>query len=394
MRTLGHLPARLAIPVAIAAVVLFAVGLFAEEHTPIQTDPNKWVDQNSQVIHDINAMQTQTGASSELGIFVQDPHGLFSDEASAFVTAFATGELAKFPGKLTNVSSLPTTVFYLMQVPGATPLAPTGEDLRKAFAVAPAELRPTLVAEGGAAQNIIFQTGPSTLEVRKEVIEDVRATVRPPAGVSATPSGLAVVGVGLLDNLTANRLLLAELAIGGVFLWLLLRFRSITKAVLIILPVVLAVGLSASVIKLSGITVSPLTTVGSPLVIAICGEFASLIMFRHLEERSRGLAPHEAIDVAAARTGRAFFASSLTTVGGFAVLLFSPLPLLRDFGAIVAISIAIALLSAMVVLPPLLVWADEHGLLAGRAATSPEPPSPAVDHVTSAPAPAHPTGLR
>ena len=59
--------------------------------------------------------------------------------------------------------------------------------------------------------------------------------------------------------------------------------------------------------------------------------------------------------------GRAFFASALTTVGGFAVLLFSPLPLLRDFGAIVAITIAIALLSAVTVLPPVLIWADERG---------------------------------
>ena len=45
------------------------------------------------------------------------------------------------------------------------------------------------------------------------------------------------------------------------------------------------------------------------------------------------------------------------------MLLFSPLPLLRDFGAIVAITIAIALLSAMCALPPMLVWAENHGLL-------------------------------
>ena len=76
--------------------------------------------------------------------------------------------------------------------------------------------------------------------------------------------------------------------------------------------------------------------------------------------------------MAAARTGRAFFASSLTTVGGFAVLLFSPLPLLRDFGAIVAITIAIALLSAMTVMPPLLVWFDERGLLLGGNQPSPD----------------------
>ena len=160
-----------------------------------------------------------------------------------------------------------------------------------------------------------------------------------------------------------------------------MRFRSPVRAFLLMFPILLAVGLSATVVKLAGITVSPLTTVGSPLVIAICGEFASLILFRHLEERARGADPQEASDVAAARTGRAFFASSLTTVGGFAVLWFSPLPLLRDFGAIVAITIAIALLSAITVLPPLLVWADDHGLLkvdqtGGDEDTGPPAPEP------------------
>jgi uncharacterized protein len=363
MTWLGHLPQRLVVPLVVVGLGLFVVGLYAEHATPIQTDPNQWVDQSSAVIHDINAMQATTGASSELGVYLTSSRGVFTDQMSAFTTHFALAELARFPGKLTNVSSLPTTVYYLMAVPGASALPPTGQDLRAAYDVAPRDLQSSMVAAGGTAENVVFQTGPSTLEVRKTVIEDIRATVHPPAGITATPSGLAVIGVGLLDNLTSNRLLLTYLALGGVFLWMLVRFRSLVRAALLMFPILLAVGLSATVVKLSGITVSPLTTVGSPLVIAICGEFASLILFRHLEERARGADPQEASDVAAARTGRAFFASSLTTVGGFAVLWLSPLPLLRDFGAIVAITIAIALLSAVTVLPPLLVWADDHGLL-------------------------------
>ncbi len=363
MTGLAHVPRALAVPLALLTVALFVAGLFAERATPIQTDPNKWVDQGSQVIRDIDYMQRQTGASSELGVYLQGQGGVFTDQVSSFVTSFAIAELEKYPGKLATVSSLPTTIYYLMKVPGASPLAPTGDDLRQAFNLAPRDLQRSMVADHDKAANVLFSTGPSTLEVRKEVTLDIRANVHPPEGITATPSGLAVIGVGLLDNLTANRLMLTYLALGGVFLWLLIRFRRIPEALLVMLPIVFAVGFAATAVKLSHITVSPLTTVSSPLVIAICGEFASLILFRHLEERRRGLGPSEALDVAAARTGRAFFASSLTTVGGFAVLLFSPLPLLRDFGAIVAITIAIALLSAMVILPPLLVWVDEHNLL-------------------------------
>ena len=53
--------------------------------------------------------------------------------------------------------------------------------------------------------------------------------------------------------------------------------------------------------------------------------------------------------------------SALTAVSGVAVIAFSSLPLLRDFGLIVAMNVAVALLSALVFLPPMLVWAEERG---------------------------------
>ena len=58
------------------------------------------------------------------------------------------------------------------------------------------------------------------------VVREIRDTVDPPEGVTATPSGLAVVGVGLLDNLEANRVLLTYLAILFVFLFLTVRLRQ------------------------------------------------------------------------------------------------------------------------------------------------------------------------
>jgi predicted RND superfamily exporter protein len=66
------------------------------------------------------------------------------------------------------------------------------------------------------------------------------------------------------------------------------------------------------------------------------------------------------MDDAASRTGRAFIVSGLTAIAGVAVIATSSLPLLHDFGQIVALNVTIALLSALVVLPPMLVWADKR----------------------------------
>jgi hypothetical protein len=181
--------------------------------------------------------------------------------------------------------------------------------------------------------------------------------------VKATPAGLATVGIGLLENLSANRANLTYLALCLAALFLVLRLASLSRALLALVPVLIAVGLSSLVVGLAGFDLSPLTTVSGPLVIATCSEFSVLILGRYLEERQRGLEPSEATHMAARRTGRAFFTSALTTIGGFAVLIGSALPLLRGFGLIVTLNIAIALVAALAVVPPLSVWADEHGWL-------------------------------
>jgi predicted RND superfamily exporter protein len=125
--------------------------------------------------------------------------------------------------------------------------------------------------------------------------------------------------------------------------------------------VLIAVGLSSLVAYVFDLKLSPLTAVGGPLVVAICTEFTSLILLRFVEERGRGYAPREAVDHTAARTGRAFIVSGLTAVSGVAVIATSSMPLLRDFGIVVGMNVLVALLSALVFLPPMLVWADSGG---------------------------------
>jgi hypothetical protein len=88
---------------------------------------------------------------------------------------------------------------------------------------------------------------------------------------------------------------------------------------------------------------------------------------RYVEERRRGRDPRGAVSFGVPRIGRAFVASGLTLVGGFGVLAFSPMPLLRDFGIVVALDVLFALASTLILLPPLLMWADDHRWLRGLA---------------------------
>jgi predicted RND superfamily exporter protein len=51
-------------------------------------------------------------------------------------------------------------------------------------------------------------------------------------------------------------------------------------------------------------------------------------------------------------------ASAITVIAGFAVLIASDVPMLRDFGFVTVIDLAVALLGVMVALPAALVWTE------------------------------------
>ncbi|HEY6414862.1 MAG TPA: MMPL family transporter, partial [Acidimicrobiales bacterium] len=366
---LGSLPTRLAVPIAVASAAVFAGGIIVEDDLTIQSDPEQWDNQDSQVIRDIDTIKSETGSSAELGIFVESDD-IFSDETAAFVTDFANEQLAERPEDLLTASSLPTTVSFLLEIPDTTVLPPRGEDVRNAYEVAPPDIQRALVNPEAGALNLVFRTGPGSLDERAVYVDDIRDELESgtldngepiPEGVSATPSGLAVVGVGLLENIESNRILLTYLAVAFVFLFLCVRLKSVVRSLLSMVPVLIAVGAASLIAWAFDLQLSPMTAVGGPLVVALCTEFTSLILLRFIEERQRGYSPREAVSVTARRTGRAFIVSALTAVSGVAVIAFSSLPLLQDFGMIVAMNVAVALLSALVFLPPMLVWAEERG---------------------------------
>lgn len=357
---LGSLPIVLAPFLAIASLAIFVGGLLVEDRLNIQSDPIQWVDQSSQTILDINTLTEQTGSNSELGVFVKT-EDVFSEENVDFMSDFAARQLEAHPDQLLTASSVVTTVQYLLDIPGAGPVTPRPEDIKAAYEIAPEDIKKSFMAPDEGAANMVFRYGVGSLEERAVVIDEIEASTNAPEGIVATPSGLAVVGVGLLENIEANRILLTYLAIAFVGIFLTIRLRSVVRSLLSLIPVLIAVGTASLVAFAFNLKLSPMTAVGGPLVVAICTEFTSLILLRFIEERHRGLGPRAAADVAASRTGRAFIVSAMTAAAGVGVIATSNLPLLRDFGIIVAMNVVVALGSALIVLPPLLVWADNRG---------------------------------
>src|SRR3954447_19388573 len=209
---LGSLSPKLAPALIIASILIFVGGVVVEGKLVLQTDPIQWVNQNSETIKNIHTVEHEVHSSNELGVFVSS-NDVFSDEFTQFVHTFTQNQLAKYPEKLLTASSIESAVGDIIFVEGASDIAPTGEQVKAAYDVAPEAVQLSTANPEEGALNLVFRTGPSGLDERAVVVREIRDTTKPPEGVRATPSGLAVVGVGLLDNLEANRILLTYLAI-------------------------------------------------------------------------------------------------------------------------------------------------------------------------------------
>src|SRR3546814_9142822 len=153
-------------------------------------------------------------------------------------------------------------------MPATTQLPPRGIDVANAYALAPPGIKASVAAcpdadAGGCSVeevdslNLIFRTAAGSLEDRAVVVNDIRDSVSPPEGISATPSGLAVVGFGLLENLEANRTLLTYVALALVLVFLLLRLRGLMRALLCMVPVHMGVGATSLIAYAAGFTLSP-----------------------------------------------------------------------------------------------------------------------------------------
>jgi hypothetical protein len=367
---LGSLPGRAAIPLALVSVVVFLSGLAVEGHLTIQTDPVTWLNPGTSVVKNIHALQAGIGDSNELDVMVTGPD-LFTDKSVAYVFGMQTAIHASNASLIKPANGIVTTTAAIATVPGVPPYIPTGTEVRLVYDAAPPDVRKITALPTGTAFNVIFPGRTTSLDQLNGTVKQIESYPQPATG-SMVPTGTAAIGVGLLENLESNRILLTYLAVLFVFLFLSARLRSVVRALLSLVPVLVAVGMANLVAYALAIKLSPATAVGGPLVVAACTEFTSLILLRFIEERSRGLTPRQAMEVTSSRTGRAFAVSGLTAIAGIGVVATSSLPVLRGFGLIVGFNVTIALLSALVVLPPVLVWADGRNWVS-RGMLRPDP---------------------
>ena len=221
--------------------------------------------------------------------------------------------------------------------------------------------------EIGHTALISFGIRAQSLDDQQALIDRVRAAIGtpgekggPPPGVEVRLAGLPVIAAEAASDLSASRYWLALASLLTVALVLLAVYRSVSRALLPLVPTVLATGWASLVLWLTGIPLNPMSAALGALTIAIATEFAVILSARFHEERRPGGGVEDALRRAYARTGAAVLASGATAVAGFAVLIASEIQMLRDFGIVTVIDLSAALLGVMLVLPAALAWIEDR----------------------------------
>lgn len=364
-------------PRAVLAVgaVLAVAGWALGTQVGTVSDVRELAPQDLPAVEHLNELQDATGVSGELDVSIEAPD--LADPATIeWMAGFKQRALAANGFEGENPSCLeaeicPGPALSDFITRGGEKVTRSGIEATLA-ALSPYALRQVApvdpeTGEVGHQALISFGIRAQSLEGQQALIDRVRDAIGtpgspdgPPPGVTVRLAGLPVIAAAAASDLSATRYWLTLAGLIAVALVLLLVYRDISRALVPLVPVVLATGWASLVLWVTGIPLNPMSAALGALTIAIATEFAVILAGRYREERGPAVGAAEALRRAYARTGPAVLASAITAIAGFAVLIASEIQMLRDFGVVTLIDLGAALAGVLVVLPAALIWLEER----------------------------------
>jgi predicted RND superfamily exporter protein len=375
--------------VLLVGLALAALGWGLDTQTRVETDITKLVPQNLSSLEGLNALERSTGVGGEIDLMVSSK-ALTKPATIEWMSRYEKRVLRRYgyssasgcgKARLCPAFSLPD----LFSTQGATAGQIVPEEGIRSSTKSPKAGKTKAPAKTGKltqaevtglldaippyfSQDVItpdrhvatlaFGIRLMSLAQQQQLIDGMRASLHPPAGVSARLVGLPVLaaksGTEVASPLRRLETLLASLAV--VALVLLLAFHGdLRRSLVPLVPIALASGWSALILFAVRVPLNPMSVTLGALVIAVSTEFSVLLSERHRQELRSGHDTVEALRRAYRRTGAAVAASGVTAIAGFGVLALSDIRMLRDFGLVTLIDLTVSLLGVLVALPAALI---------------------------------------
>jgi len=179
--------------------------------------------------------------------------------------------------------------------------------------------------------------------------------------LDAVATGDLVVNQVVIDQITdsAIRSLFVAFILTGVFLILSYRWlegRAVYGAINLV-PIVVTVGALAGTMRVLDIALTPINAPILAVSIGLGVDYTVHFMHRFVDEFENRGDVDAALMITARGTGGALTGSMFTTVTGLGTLFLAFIPLIQDFGLLLALGVLYAYLASILILPAtIVVW--------------------------------------
>jgi uncharacterized protein len=140
-----------------------------------------------------------------------------------------------------------------------------------------------------------------------------------------------------------------------IFVLSALALRSAVDGLLVLTPLLLAVGVNLGVMGWTGTSLSVATASITSMAISIGADFAIYLIYRIREELERSDDVEAALRASLLTSGKAIFFVSSAVVLGYVVLTLSSFSAWVHLGALTALMIAVSALATVTVIPALII---------------------------------------
>ena len=168
-------------------------------------------------------------------------------------------------------------------------------------------------------------------------------------------TGSAFTRAASLDAAVRSLLVSLPVAVVACFLVAAVFMRSVQYAFVTIIPIGLVVAWLYAIMYLLGFDLNFVTATIGAISIGVGVDFSIHLTQRFREEMSRDRSGMGAIERAAKSTGMALIGSASSSVLGFAIMGFAPMPMFSAYGTLTAVMVFMTAAAALLVLPSLLL---------------------------------------
>lgn len=226
------------------------------------------------------------------------------------------------------------------------------------------EVRETLyIGEGyGLNDATVIEVGiPGTREQAKVIAS--RTAIEKDIDVIRNVSGISLVGLtgsaytrqAALDATTEGLQKAFGIAIILCLVVSIVAMRSFRLGIVTIVPIILVVFWLYGFMYLFGFGLNFVTATIAAISIGVGVDYAIHMTQRFREEMGRFNSAPEALKKSAGGTGVALIYSAVTSILGFSIMAFAPMPMFASYGFLTATMIFLALIASLLVLPSLLL---------------------------------------